>query len=214
MHRVFILFLLFLMAGGGVSCSWIDDINTIEKKGSYEFISSSVEDENAQGSAEITNDSIECINYYDHDRFDVFDAQGFDGAIWQIIMYNQVRDKMDSTMLGIDFKPWAPDDPSTTCATPHEIEGSDVELTLDGCYHATLYVGRCEPRQTFVITGTLSLNEFSVERRESVKGSIRGKLNLVRYVNVEDRSTRSVFELGDFQASFQFPVHVGKVWMR
>jgi len=214
MRRILLFFALIGVAVCTAACAWIDDVGTVDKEGSYSFISSSEEDENAEGSAEILNESIECINYHEHDRFDVFDVQGIDGAIWQIIMYDQVRDKMDATMLGIDFKPWAPDNPSATCATPEDLEGSDIELTLDGCYQATLYIGTCSPRQTFAITGTLSLESFSTERRETVKGAIKGKLNHVRYADENDRSTRAVFELGDFQASFLFPVHVGKVWMR
>lgn len=210
MKRLLCLSIPFLLS----ACSWIDDVGTIEKKGSYTVTPTVSSNEEAVGSATVANDAIMCIEDNLSVSFDVFDAQNIQDSIWQIIMYDEVRDRMDATMLGIDFQPWPANDTSALCPTPFQLVGSSSEISLDGCIRAKLYIGSCEPRQTFSITGSLTLNEFSTERRESVSGEIDGTLFLVQYTQTPEETLQTLTEIGPFKASFQFPVHVGSVWMR
>ena len=210
MKRLLFLSMSFLLS----ACSWIDDIGTIEKKGSYTVTPTVFSDAEAAGAATVANDALTCIENNLSASFDVFDAQNIQDSIWQIIMYDEVRDRMDATMLGIDFQPWTANDASALCPTPFERIGSPAEISLDGCIRAKLYIGSCNPRQSFSITGSLTLNEFSTERRESVSGEIDGTLFLVQYAKTPEETTRTLTEIGPFRASFQFPVHVGSVWMR
>lgn len=195
-------------------CAWIDDVGTVDKEGSYTFtpsVEASAQDKGGDG---VTNDTIACITEHDTGEFDIFDVQSIDDTIWQIILYDQVRQRETATILGITFAPWGVDAPSDACASPETLVGSEVAVTLDGCVRASLAVGTCQLQQTYQITGTLKLDAFSTTRRETVSGTLEGTLNLVRYIETSEGRTPSVTAIGSFTSSFTFPVHVGAPWYR
>ncbi len=195
-------------------CAWIDDIGTVDTSGSYTFTPSFETTEDPKGSERVTQDSMECIGDHTSKDFDIFDVQSIDDTMWQIIMYDQVRQRESATILGITFAPWSASDPTVSCPPPEDLVGSSAEVTIDGCIRATLALGVCKPQQTYQITGTLTLDAFSTTRRETVSGTLDGKLWLVRYVETSEGRTMAATELGDFSSSFQFPVHVGTPWYR
>lgn len=195
-------------------CSWIDDINTIDKKGSYIIDVSSPLTGVTDGAGAVLEKSIECATDHDQGSFEVFDVNNVEDMIWQISMYDQVRNRMDATSLAIDFEPWPQSDPNVLCPTPAELVGQAVEVTLDGCVRASMTIGACSPNQTYHIIGKLTLDAFSDDRRASVKGALDGKALRVRYWEGKEDTTSARTEIGDISASFQFPVHVGVPWMR
>ncbi len=205
------IYIILLFAVTMSGCAWIDDIGTVDKKGSYTFTPTIEASEDA---SDVTNDALKCANRYDSMDFDVFDVNGLDDGIYQIIMLDQVRNRMNATQLSIDFVPRALNAPDTPCPTPDEILNTPTETSPTGCVRVKLALGDCSPRQTLIVTGTLTLTDFSTERRETVRGELNGKLNRVQYVETTDETTASVTELGQFSAAFQFPVHVGSPWMR
>lgn len=213
MKNRLILTMLFVtnLLGG---CAWIDDVGTVDKEGSYTFAPSVEVTEQDEGGEGVTNDMIACITDHDTGDFDIFDVHSIDDTIWQIILYDQVRQRETATILGITFAPWGADAPSVACAVPETLVGSEVAVTLDGCVRASLAVGACQPQQTYQITGTLKLDAFSTTRRETVSGTLEGNLNLVRYIETSEGRTPSVTVLGGFTSSFTFPVHVGVPWYR
>lgn len=195
-------------------CAWIDDVGTVDTSGSYTFTPSFETTEDPKGSARVTQDSLECVEDHAAEDFAIFDVQSIDDTMWQIIMYDQVRQRESATILGITFAPWSVSEPSVSCPTPEDLVGSTADVTFDGCIRATLALGVCKPQQTYQITGTLTLDAFSTSRRETVSGALDGKLWLVRYVETSEGRTMSATELGDFTSHFEFPVHVGAPWYR
>lgn len=195
-------------------CAWIDDVGTIDKSGSYQVVMHAEDVEKDTGGDGVLKDSIACLRAHDAGAFEIFDAQSVDDTIWQIIMYDQVRQRDRATILGVTFAPWSVSEPTVSCPEPSELVGTQTAVTLDGCVRVSLAIGSCKPKQTYQVTGTLTLDAFSTTRRESVSGSIEGKIWLVRYVETGEGKKQAVTEMGDLNAAFQFPVHVGGPWYR
>lgn len=187
-------------------CAWIDEVGKDESKAELK-LTSSAEDLPERFSCPMSQFPIS-FYYFDAD-------EPFEGSA-RIRMFHSPVDSLYSNSLTLNFETTNADT-LEACPKPSEFEGQTFETSTNGCVRAFVQLNGCkehEDRITAQIAGTVTIDEFSSDRGDRVKGSVQGKLVYVEKIESSTQTLEKTTALGEVEGDFSFVIKAGSIWRK
>ena len=197
------LLLLIALGSGLPACAWIDEVG---KDKSYATIEISDTVSGLDSDLQCVADKLP-IEFWDFGSDEPFD--GFA----RLHFFETLSNTISGNYMEIRFMD-RDSETLETCPKVSDYEGTTFELTRNGCVRATLQVNRCDPRISAQILGEMTLDSYSVQRRDWVSGTFNGKLVYFHQVTSSTETEEVSMNIANVSGKFAFVNHAGPIWER
>ena len=203
MFRPQYLLPVFLISG----CAWIDDIGQAKSQADFQI---TAPQDVAGHPAE---SRLSCIQKQFPVRFTDFDADEPIDKNPRIRMYESIEESLRTNYAMITSASYDADT-QAPCPSPDEFANGTFQVTANGCFQVFFQLNRCEGHPTARFIGTLTIENFSVERGKRISGTLAGSIEFVEQTHTSTETREIVTPLASLEGSFDFVNHAGAIWNR